>query len=166
MQDWLTPWLLLATSAVGSVLCLLARSSLHRMKTYALGTTITSFLLVIGLPWVVNEPLTDLPLLLLLPMTAFLSLLGQSRHPCHRLPWVLTLLLLGLGLAVLTSQEPVHSYLLAMLLGVLCALLVRSRSEAMPETVRGLAAFGSGIVSILLTLILPPPASSGGDDGG
>ena len=160
MQDWLTPWLLLATSAVGSVLCLLARSSLHRMKTYALGTTITSFLLVIGLPWVLNEPLTDLPLLLLLPMTAFLSLLGQSRHPCHRLPWVLTLLLLGLGLAVLTSQEPVRSYLLAMLLGVLCALLVRSRSEAMPETVRGLVAFGSGIISILLTLILPPPASS------
>ena len=160
MPAWMTPCVLMATPVLGSVLCLLGRSSLDRMKTYALFTTIASFAIVTGLPWVSNESLADFPLLLLLPTTAFLSLLGQSRHPRHRLPWVITLLLLGLGQGILTSQEPARSYLLELLLGVLCSLLVPSRSDAMPETWRGLTAFGLGFVSILLTLVLPPPAST------
>ena len=156
----MTPWLLMAIPILGSLLCLLAKDSLHRMKSYALFTTIVSFAVVIGLLWVRNEALADFPFLLLLPMTAFLSLMGQSRHPRHRLPWIITLLLLGLGLGILTSKEPARSYLLAMLLGVLCALLVRSRSDAMLEAWRGLAAFGLGLGSILLTLVLPSPAST------
>ena len=160
IQAWMTPWLLMTISALGSVLCLLVWSSLRRMKICALMTTMTSLLVAMGLPWTLNEPLADWPFLFLLPVTAFLSLLGQSRHPAHRLAWVATLVLLGLGLGILTSQEPARRFLLVILLGLLCALLARSLRDAMPETWRGLASYGLGIVSTLLTLVLPVPSST------
>jgi len=160
MQAWMTPWLLMAIPGLGSVLCLLMWSSLHRMKTCALMTTMASLLAVMGLPWTLNEPVIGLPFLFLLPVTAFLSLLGQPRHPGHRLTWVITLVLLGLGLGILTSQEPSRSFLLMVLLGLLCGLIARSPRDAMAETWRGLASYGLGIVSTLLTLVLPAPAST------
>ena len=160
IQAWMTPWLLIAIPALGSALSLLLWSSLHRMKTCALMTTVTSLLVVIGLPWTLIEPRADPPFLFLFPLTAFLSLLGQPRHPRNRLAWVTTLVLLGLGLGILTSQEPARSFLLVILLGLLCALLARSLHDAMPETWRGLASYGLGIVSTLLALVLPTPAST------
>ena len=48
IQGWMTPWLLVAVPALGSVLSLLLWSSLHRMKTGALTTTVASLLVVIG----------------------------------------------------------------------------------------------------------------------
>lgn len=160
MQAWMTPWLLMAVPMFGSVLCLLVWSSLHRMKTCALMTTITSLLVVMGLPWSLIEPVADVPFLLFLPVTAFFSLLGQPRHPSNRPAWVATLVLLSLGLGILTSEEPARSLLLASLLGLFCALLVPSLRDAKPETWRGLASYGLGIVSTLLTLVLPAPAST------
>ena len=88
MQAWMTPWLLMAIPGLGSVLCLLIWSSLHRMKACALMTTMASLLAVMGLPWTLNEPLADIPFLFLIPVAAFLSLLGQPRHARHRLAWV------------------------------------------------------------------------------
>ena len=85
IQAWMTPWLLIAIPALGSALSLLLWSSLHRMKTCALMTTVTSLLVVIGLPWTLIEPRADPPFLFLFPLTAFLSLLGQPRHPRNRL---------------------------------------------------------------------------------
>lgn len=160
IQAWMTPWLLMTIPMLGSGLCLLVGSSLHRMKTCALMTTLASLLVVMGLPWTMNEPLADLPFLFLVPVTAFLSLLGQPRHSANRTAWITTLVLLGLGLGILTSQDPVRNFLLVILLGLLCALLARSLQEAMPETWRGLACYGLGIVSTLLTLVLPAPAST------
>lgn len=158
-QAWMTPWLLMAIPVLGAIVCLLVWSSLHWLKTCALMTTGTSLLVVIGLPWTLNEPPAAFPFLLLLPAAAFLSLLGQPRHPRHRLAWITTLVLLGLGLAVLTSQDPARSLLLVMVLGLLCALLARSLDEAIQETWKGLASFGLGIVSGLLTLVIPAPAA-------
>ncbi len=160
IQAWMTPWLLLAIPVLGAILCLLVRSSLHRMKTCALMTTVTSLLLVMGMPWALNESPADLPVLFLFPVTAFLSLLGQPRHPANRLAWITTLVLLGLGLGILTSQDPARSFLLVILLGLLCGLLARFLQEAIQETWRGLASYGLGIVSTLLTLALPAPAST------
>lgn len=160
IQAWMTPWLLLAIPALGSALSLFLWSSLHRMKTWALMTTVASLIAVIGLSWTLAEPLAEIPLLCLLPIAAFLSLLGQPRHPDNRLAWVITLMLLGLGLGVLTSQEPSRSFMLVILLVLLCGLLARSLHVALPETWRGLASYGLGIASTLLTLVLPPPAST------
>ena len=160
IQGWMTPWLLVAVPALGSVLSLLLWSSLHRMKTWALTTTVASLLVVIGVSWFQAGPLGDIPLLCLLPIAAFFSLLGQPRHPDNRLAWVFTLILLGLGLGILTSQEPARSFLLIILLGLLCGLLSRSRHGASPETWRGLGSYGLGMASVMLTLVLPEPAST------
>ncbi|MBI4002486.1 MAG: hypothetical protein HY348_11970, partial [Nitrospira defluvii] len=160
IQTWMTPWLLLAIPALGSTLSLLLWSSLHRMKTWALLTTVASLLAMMGLSWTLNEPLAELPFLCLLPVAAFLSLLGQPRHPDNRLAWLMTQVLLGLGLGILTSQEPARSFLLVILLGLLCGLLSRSLPGALPETWRGLASYGLGVTSTLLALVLPAPAST------
>lgn len=160
IQAWMTSWLLMAVPLLGSALCLLVWSSLHWMKTYALMTTMATLLVAMGLPWIINESFADLPSLCLLPVTAFLSLLGQPRHSSNRLAWIATLGLLGLGLGIMTSQEPARSVLLVSLLGLLCALLSRSLSDALPEIWVGLASYGLGMASTLLTLVLPAPAST------
>lgn len=159
IHGWMTAWLLVAIPVLGSILCLLVWSSLHWMKICALMTTVTTLFMVIGMPWTLNDTPAVFPFLLLLPSTAFLSLLGQPRHPRHRPAWITTLALLGLGLGVLTSQDPARNFLLVMLLAVLCVLLVRSLREAITETWKGLASFGLGIVSTLLMLVLPAPAA-------
>lgn len=159
MQAWMTPWLLMAIPALGSTLSLLMWSSLHRMKTCTLVITVTSLLAVIGLQWTLNEPLAEFRFLCLLPIAAFFSLLGQPRHPSNRLAWLMTLALLGLGLGILSNQEPTRSALLVALLSLLCALLSRSLSGGLPETWRGLASYGLGITSTLLALVLPATAS-------
>ena len=160
IQGWMTPWFLFAVPALGSVLSLLLWSSLHRMKAWALTATVASLLVVIGLSWIQAEPLSDIPLLCLLPIAAFCSLLGQPRHPDNRLAWIFTQILLGLGLGILTSQEPTRSILLIILLGLLCGFLSRSRHGASPETWRGLGSYGLGMASVMLTLVLPEPAST------
>ena len=53
--------------------------------------------------------------LYLLPLTAVISLLGQPVHPDHRLSWVMTLAVLGLGLCVLTEPGVVRCGLAAAL---------------------------------------------------
>ncbi len=160
IQTWMTPWLLIAIPTLGSALSLLLWSSLHRMKTWALLTTVASLLGVMGLSWNLNDPLAEIPFLCLLPVAAFLSLLGQPRHPDNRLAWLMTLVLLGLGLGILTSQESVRLILLVTLLGLLCGLIYRYQNTVMPDAWRGLATYGLGMASTLPALILPAPAST------
>lgn len=160
IQSWMAPWLLVSVACLGAGFSLLMRSSLHRMKTWALMTTVASLFSVVGLSWSVIESLAGLPFLCLLPLAAFLSLLGQPLHPDNRMPWVATLGLMGLGLGILTAQEPARTILLITLLGLLCGLVYRYQHGAMPEAWRGMAAYGLGVASALLSLILPAPAST------
>ena len=160
IQSWMAPWLLIALPCLGAAVSLLLWSSLHRMKTWALLTTVASLFSVVGLSWSVIESLAGLPFLCLLPLAAFLSLLGQPLHPDNRMAWVATLVLMGLGLGILTGQEPVRSILLVTLLGLLCGLVYRYQNGTMPDAWRGLTAYGLGVASALLSLILPAPAST------
>lgn len=160
IQSWMAPWLLVALPCLGAAVSLLLWSSLHRMKTWALLTTVASLLSVVGLSWSVIESLAGLPFLCLLPLAAFLSLLGQPLHPDNRMAWVATLVLMGLGLGILTGQEPVRSILLVTLLGLLCGLVYRYQNGTMPDAWRGLTAYGLGVASTLLSFILPAPAST------
>ena len=160
IKTWMTPWLLLAVPLLGAALSLFLRTSLQRMKTSALLTTVASLLVVIGTPWALGDTLAGVPFLCLLPLTAFLSLLGQPLHRDNTPAWTATLVLLGLGLGILTAQAPAHDVMLPMLPGLLCILLYRYQSGATPETWRGLSAYGLSMVSAALALVLPTPAST------
>ena len=160
IKTWMTPWLLMAVPFLGAALSLLLRTSLQRMKTSALLTTVASMLVVIGTPWALGDTLAGVPFLCLLPLTAFLSLLGQPLHRDNTSAWTTTLVLLGLGLGILTAQAPAHDVMLLVLPGLLCILLYRYQSGATPETWRGLSAYGLSMVSAALALVLPTPAST------
>ncbi|MCS6289529.1 MAG: hypothetical protein H8K10_11180 [Nitrospira sp.] len=160
IQTRMTPWLLMAVPFLGAALSLLLRASLQRMKTSALLTTVASMLVVIGTPWALGDTLAGVPFLCLLPLTAFLSLLGQPLHRDNTSAWTTTLVLLGLGLGILTTQAPAHDVMLLILPGLLCILLYRYQSGATPETWRGLSAYGLSMVSAALALLLPTPAST------
>ncbi|ODT43248.1 MAG: hypothetical protein ABS70_08610 [Nitrospira sp. SCN 59-13] len=156
----MTPWLLLAIPFLGAGLGLLMKASLERMKTVALATTGMSLLTVIGTSLAQSEPTTAPSLLCLLPATAFLTLLGQPLHRDNSLAWIMTLILLGVALGILTSHTATHELLIMLLLGLVCGLLYRHQQGSAPATWRGMSSFGLGMVSTLIALALPAPAST------
>jgi NADH-quinone oxidoreductase subunit M len=165
MQTWMMPWLLIAVPFIGAALSFLLRSSLHRMKTVALSTTAAALFAVIGWLWALPEPLAGMPFMWLLPLAAFFSLLGQPLHQDNRTAWLMTLVLLGLGLGILTAQDPLRHLLLAALFGVLCGLIYRhhiyrSQCSVQPDAWRGLGSYVLGFASAVLALVLPAPGSS------
>ncbi|WHZ23857.1 MAG: NADH-ubiquinone oxidoreductase chain M [Nitrospira sp.] len=160
LQTWMTPWLLVAVPCLGATLSLLLRASLDRMKTCALTTTAASLFTTAGLSWTMNDRPAGMLFLSLLPLASFLSLLGQPLHQDNRDAWPTTLLLLGLGLGILSAEEPARIVLLVTLLGLLCGMIYRYQNAGLLASWRGLAAYGLGIVSTLLTLALPAPAST------
>ncbi|HMU31253.1 MAG TPA: hypothetical protein PK999_08710 [Nitrospira sp.] len=156
----MTPWLLLAVPLLGASLALLMRAALQRMKTVALTTTGLTLLAVIGTSLAQNEATAAMSLLCLLPATAFLTLLGQPLHRDNSSAWVMTLILLGVALGILTSHAPTHELLLILLLGLVCGLLYRHQPGTAPAAWRGMASFGLGILTALLALALPAPAAT------
>ncbi|MBX3122073.1 MAG: hypothetical protein KF854_03280 [Nitrospira sp.] len=160
IESWMTPWLLLAVPLLGASLALLMRAALQRMKTVALTTTGLTLLAVIGTSLAQNEATAAMSLLCLLPATAFLTLLGQPLHRDNSSAWVMTLILLGVALGILTSHAPTHELLLILLLGLVCGLLYRHQPGTAPAAWRGMASFGLGILTALLALALPAPAAT------
>ncbi len=164
MQAWMTPWLSVAICFIGAACAFLMRSSLSRMKTVALSATVASLLAVLASS-ALNESLAGMPFLWLIPLAAFLSLLGQPLHQENRIAWLMTLALLGIVQGILTAQEPVRQVFLVALLGALGGLLYRHhvsrhQSSMMPDVWRSLGSFLVGMVSAVLTLVLPLPGSA------
>jgi len=159
IRAWMAPWLLLAVPILGAGLSWLWRASLPRMKTAALVTAAVSFCSVIGSALALGEPSTGVPFLCLLPLTAYLSLLGQPLHRETSPAWPTTLIVLGLGLGTLTSQGPAHGLLRLLLLTCLAGVVYRHQPGPAPDAWRGLSSYGLGIVATLVALVLPAPAS-------
>ena len=97
---------------------------------------------------------------LLLPLAACVSLLGQPVHQDHRLASVMTLLFLGLGLGILTSQHLVSHIALCMLLGLITFLLYRHHNPFWPISWLGIGTYGLGTLCAGLAAIAGPPISS------
>jgi NADH-quinone oxidoreductase subunit M len=98
--------------------------------------------------------------LYLLPLTAMISLLGQPAHADHRLSCVMTLLLLGMGLCVLTNQPVVASLALLLLFCVIAGLLYRHHSALWPMSWLGIGTYALGALCAGLSLAAPAPLSS------
>jgi NADH-quinone oxidoreductase subunit M len=160
MHSSMLPWLLPAVPFIGAALTLLMWSSLRRMKTVALLTTVAGLFTSIALLWGPTESLSAMPVLCLLPLSAFLSLLGQPLHQDNRMAWVMTLVLLGLGVGILTAPDAARELLTFILLGLLCALTYRYQNGARPDAWQGLATYGLGMGAVLLSFILPASAAT------
>jgi NADH-quinone oxidoreductase subunit M len=157
-QGWIVPWLLLAISWTGAALSLFSRPSLYRMKMGVLLTAAANVVATIGWTWAQGHIGT--PFLCLLPLVAFLSLLGQPLHEGNRTAWTMTLVLLGLGLGILTAQDFSRDILFVALLALLSAVLYGDRHRFMVEAWRGVVTYGLGMVLALASMVLPPPAAS------
>ena len=150
---WL--WLPAAVSVAGAVLGLLIWSRPAALKVWALAVSLSGLALIVALP-----AAPGLPLLALLPIAAFLSLLAQPIHDDNRAAWIMTLLLLGLGLGVLGARDGMSLVLLALLLIVLVALLYRYRALSVSHLWQGIGVYGLGVVCLVASLAAAPPMSA------
>ena len=148
------PLLVAVTPILGAALGLLMRSRPHLLKTWLLLTTVVS-LITIGLA----PDVAGRPLLLLLPLTAFVTLLGQPAHRRLCAPWLLTLLLLGLGLGFLASEAPLSLILLLALFALVGLMLFHHRHHAGLDAWWGIATAGLGMLGVMIAMTVGPPVS-------
>lgn len=109
---------------------------------------------------------TNLPegalLLALLPLAATISLLGQPIQKDHRLPWLMTLICLGLGIGVIAHPAPLsHLFLLALLVTI-TGLLIRHHTILWPISWWGISLFCLAALGVLIAALTNPPLSSTG----
>jgi len=102
----------------------------------------------------------NLLLVYLLPVAACASLLGQPVHKSLRLSWITTLLFLGLGFVILTSQNVMGQVCLLVLLSSLIALLYRHHTQLWPISWLGIGAYALAVGCVTISLVAAPPLSS------
>ncbi len=160
MRGQAVQMLSVAIPLMGAALALLVWSKPRQLKAWSLSVTVASLLMLVGLSGRLTVPLEGMALLYLLPVAAGLSLLGQPSHQDNRPAWVVTLVLLGLGLGVLARRDGVGLILLVLLFGLVGALLYRYRSISGSVPWWGIGAYGLGMVCAIVALIAIPPVSS------
>lgn len=152
-------WLLVATPLVGAALGLLLWSKPRMLKRWALLITLASLSVVLGLSGRPTGSLEGLPMLVLLPLTAFLSLLGQPARQEAQATWLLTLILLGLGLGVLAGPTGLGVGLLLSLLGLLTLLIARAEKAPASRFWWSIGTYGLGVAGLSVSLLTTPPIS-------
>ncbi|MBX3236737.1 MAG: hypothetical protein KF814_11345 [Nitrospiraceae bacterium] len=150
----LLPWIVAALPCVGAAVSLLFWSDAERLRAAALVVTGTSLLVNAGAAWWQSDLPGSALFLCLLPLTAFISLLGQPIHRDNRTAWVLTLLLLGLTLGSLVASESARQLVRIGLLAVV-ALGIRRFGSAAPTMLRGLVSYGVGMAAGAAALLIP-----------
>jgi len=161
MTDIVTTSLLLAAvPIIGAMLGLVVWSQPAKLKIWSIIVTLLSLLAVIGTSGRLTGTTEGLLLVYLFPLGACVSLLGGPVHREYRLVWVLTLLFLGLGLAILTSQQVVGQIALVVLLGFITFLLYWHHNPFWPRSWWGIGTFGLGTLCAGLAVIADPPVSS------
>ncbi|MEK7305513.1 MAG: proton-conducting transporter membrane subunit [Nitrospirota bacterium] len=156
----LIPWLLAGIPLLGAALSPAFWAHPHRLMAWSVGACAVSLASVAGFAGYLAAPPEGLLLLVLLPLTAGVSLLGQPHHRDHRASWVLTLVFLSLGLGALTSQPVVGTLFLMAIHGFVIVLLYRHHTPLWPISWWGLGAYTLGALCLLLTLVAAPPLSS------
>ncbi len=155
-----TPLLLAAVPIMGAVFGFVVWSQPDKLKIWSVFVTVLSLLAVIGTSEQLTVPTGGLLLLYLFPLAACVALLGQPVHQEHRLAWVMTLLFLGLGLGVLTSQNVVGQIALVVLLGLITFILYRHRNSLWSASWWGIGTYGFGTLCAVLATIADPFVSS------
>ena len=156
----LTPLLLAAVPIIGAMLGLTVWSQPNKLKTWSVIVTGLSLLSVIGMSGHITEATEGQLFLYLLPLTAGASLLGGPVHQQRRLSWILTLLFLGFGLGILTSQQIVGQIAVVVLLGLITFLLYWHHNPLWPRSWWGICVSGLGSLCAGLAAIASPPISA------
>lgn len=149
-----------AIALAGAVLGLACWSRPRALLAWALLVSLASFASLAALASDPAAPPVGLPFLALVPIVACLSLLGQPPHEDNRAAWILTLLLLGLGLGVLLSRDGVGTILLALVLSLLGSLIHRYRAMSVSHPWWGLGTCAVGVAALLAGLPASLPASA------
>jgi NADH-quinone oxidoreductase subunit M len=155
-----TPLLLVATPVLGATLGLLIMwSKPQALKVWLLLAAMISLGTVGWVSGSLRVQAGGLPLLSLLPLTAFVTLLGQPAHRSLCAAWLLTLLLLGLGLGVLTCEAPLSLIFFLFLLALIGLMLFYFRRQGGFETWWGIGTVGLGMVGVIVAMTVTSPVS-------
>lgn len=160
MAEGMILWLPAAISFAGAVSGFAIWSRPMALKIWALAVALASLATLVVLSGPLAGAATGWSLPVLLPIAAFLSLLGQPPHEDNRAAWVMTLLLLGFGLGVLAGRDGTGMILLALLLILLVVLLYRYRALSVSHLWQGIGMYGFGVVCLMTALAAAPPVSA------
>lgn len=140
----LTPWLLAAVPLLGALLGFAVWSQPEKLKAWSVTVTLVSLLAVLVSFFRLTGSTEGLLFVLLLPLAASVSLLGQPVHRDHCLAWVMTLVFLGMGLGILTLPSPIGSIALTLLLGLITFLLYWHHDPFWGPSWLGIGTYGLG----------------------
>jgi NADH-quinone oxidoreductase subunit M len=158
----MTAILLVAIPAFGSGVGLLMRGKPHALKVCVLLATIGTLGLIV-IQWASGmspEKPTALLLLALLPLSAFFTLLGQPAHRSLCASWLLTLLLLGLGLGILAFEAPLSLIFFFLVLALVGLLFFQARHRAGLDVRWGIRTLALGMLGVSIGATAAPPVSS------
>jgi NADH-quinone oxidoreductase subunit M len=156
----MAPLLLVAIPVAGATLGMLMWRNPQALKVWLLIVT-GATLVTVGLTSEALSQATGGVLLRsLLPLTAFVTLLAQPVLRSLRAAWLMTLLLLGLGLGALAWEAPLSQVLFLLLLALIGVMLYRYRHQAVFDAWAGIVTAGFGILCVIVAMNAPPPVSS------
>ena len=138
------PWLLAGVPLLGALLGFAVWSQPEKLKTWSVTVTLVSLLAVIASFFKLTGSTEGLLFVVLLPLAASVSLLGQPAHQEHRLSWVVTLVFLGMGLGILTIPSLIGLIALTVLLGLITFLLYWHHDPFWGPSWSGIGTYGLG----------------------
>ncbi len=153
-------YMLAGVPILGAVSCLMLWSDPARFRTCSVILTLVSLVAAIGLTPYLSVSSEGFLFLYLLPLAACASLLGQPAHQTHRLPGVITLVSLGLGMGILTNRELFGQLLLLILFALTAFLLYRYYSTQRPMSWLGIGTFVLGGTFILIAAVTSSSVST------
>ena len=156
----LTAWLLAGIPLLGAAGSLAFWSKPVRLKQSSIAWSFVSLGSIVALSGQVGMLPEGLLPLYLLPLTAMISLLGQPAHADHRESYIMTLLMLGLGVCVLAHQPPVAAVALLLLFLLMAGLLYRHHSALWPMSWWGIGSYAIGVLCAGFSLGADAPLSS------
>lgn len=160
MDAAIAPLLLTGIPLLGAALSFVIWSKPDHLKNWSVILSVASLAAAIGLSGYLATPPEGLLLVYLLPVTACASLLGQPVHQIHRASCLLTLVFLGLGLGILTSQNLLGQLGLMLLLSLTAVLLYRHHTQLWPISWWGIGAYGLAALCVAISIVAGPPLSS------
>jgi NADH-quinone oxidoreductase subunit M len=156
----LISWLLTGVPMVGAIMSAALWSRPDHVMRSSLIWSVISFATVIGFSSALDPAPEGFLPLYLLPLTAAISILGQPVHADHRLSWVMTLLLLGLGLCMLTSEQVTGAVALLLISAIIAVSLYRYHSALWPMSWWGIGTYGLAAACAGASIVTGPPLSS------
>ena len=154
------PLLLAGVPLLGAAFSFAAWTKPDHLRSWSVIVSIISLAAAAGVSRYLATPPEGWLLVYLLPVAASASLLGQPVHHTHRPSWFLTLVLLGLGLGILTSQNLLGQICLLLLVSLTAALLYRHHTQLWPISWWGIGTYGLAALSVGVSIVAGLPFSS------